>query len=215
LLLGVIGMTAGTAVLFATPALAGVGTEPGNLKLNPGSGPVTQTPTWSTTDGCPAGYRGSAQVAIFGAHGKFISLISNVAYGVTSSFGGSLDGSMATILKFADIPRGASLEFAVGCDSQIGGTGNTKWQQSTFVTLSSNGQSYTTSAASNDLQGSPSYVQHGSKSNTSGVSTVTTAANTSGMGSGALAGLIAGPCLALAAIAAFIVYRRRDRSRLM
>jgi hypothetical protein len=166
-------------------------------------------------------------MAIFNSHGKFLSLISNVAYGVTTSFNGDLDGTMAAILKYADVPKGGSLDFAVGCDSETGGTGATVWMQPAIVTLSSNGKSYTTSSpggeqvdpagASGGERGSGSSGSHGStgSSDAQGVAATDTG-NSSGTGSGALAAFIAVPCVLVAAIAGFFVYRRRqDRSRLM
>jgi hypothetical protein len=40
-------------VLTAGSALAGVGSQPGNLTLSPSSGALSLTPTWSTSKGCP------------------------------------------------------------------------------------------------------------------------------------------------------------------
>jgi hypothetical protein len=166
-------------------------------------------------------------MAIFNSQGKFLSLISNVAYGVTTSFNGELDGTMAAILKFANVPKGGSLDFAVGCDSETGGTGSTVWMQPAIITLSSNGKSYTTSSSSGQQvnpagasggerghSGSGSKGSSGS-SDAQGVA-ATDAGNSSGTGGGALAAFIAVPCALVAAIAGFFVYRRRqDRSRLM
>jgi len=141
-LLGTIGMIAGAGVTTAGPAMAGVGSEPGHLTFNPPSGATTLTPTWSTSDGCPSGYQGSAQMAIFNVGSTLLSSISNVAYNVTGPFRGELDGSMRAILQFAHVPNGGSLEFTVGCYSQEGGTGNFTWIQSSLVTLSSDGKLY-------------------------------------------------------------------------
>src|SRR5215469_4591121 len=88
LFLGAIGMVAAAAVMTAGPALADVGSEPGNLKFSPASGATTLQPTWSTTDGCPVGYQGSAEVSIFDASGVLLSRISTVAYNVIHPFGG-------------------------------------------------------------------------------------------------------------------------------
>ena len=43
-ILGVVGLTAGAAVVTAGSALAANGSEPGNLHLNPASGATTLTP---------------------------------------------------------------------------------------------------------------------------------------------------------------------------
>lgn len=211
-------VTAGAAVMTAAPALAHAAAGSGNLNFKPASGAIDSTPTWSTTNACPVGYQGSAQVSIFKPNGTFLSSISSVAYGVTNSFGGTLDGSMSAILKFAHVSNGGAIDFVVGCYSQVGATGKFTWIESTRVSLSSNGTSYTTTALSpqqGSTAGLPAGNQGSSSTNAQGVSATNTASS-SGMGSGALAGWIAGPVVVLAAIAAFIVYRsRRDRSRLM
>jgi hypothetical protein len=217
-LLGAMGVIAGAAVMTAGPALARVESQPGNLNFKPASGAIASTPTWSTTNACPVGYQGSAQVSIFKPNGAFLSSISSVAYGVTNSFSGTLDGTMSAILKFAHVSNGGAIDFVVGCYSQSGATGNFTWIESTRVTLSSDGTSYSTTALSAQ-QGSTSGLQPGKQgsgsTNAQGVA-ATNAADSSGLGGGALTGLIAGPLVVLGAIAGFIVYRRRrDRSRLM
>jgi len=220
LLLAVIGTMAGVAVATAGPSLADVGSQPGNLILRPGSGAASLTPTWSTTDGCPAGYRGSAVISMLTPHGRFISLISSTAYGLTKAFGGTLDGSMAALLHFAHVKNGGTLEFAVGCYTQVGGTGHYTYIQSTIVTLSSSGTSYTTSSPSASSSSSTGQQGYTSGSAGSGQQTTTRApgalaADTSGMGSTGEAALIAGLCVLAIAASAFVWHRRRDRSRLM
>jgi len=213
LILGATGVIAGAAVMAAAPALAGVGSEPGNLKFSPASGALTVTPTWSTTDGCPAGYQKSAQMAIFNASGVLLSRISPVAYDVTHSFSGTLDGNLSAILRYANVSGGGTLEFAVGCYTLVGGTGEVKWIQSTLVTASAGGTSYTTSA--------PSGQQHaasgaGASGTNSGPGAAPGNAGAGGgMGAAAEAALIAGACVLVAAAAGYVWYRRRDRSRLM
>jgi hypothetical protein len=211
MLVGVIGMTAGTVALSAGPAWAGgVGSEPGNVKFSPASGAIESQPTWSTTDACPEGNRASAQLAIFSQSGQFLSLISPVAYGVSKPFSGTLDGTLAAILRFAKVDSGKSLEFVVGCYNQVGGTGSVKWIQSTQVTLSSSGGSFTTSAPSGQ-QITPT----GPHANGNQGQGVASSAASGGLGAPALAGLVAGACALVAGIAGVIWYRRRERSRLM
>jgi hypothetical protein len=219
--IGVIGAIGVAAVTTAAPALAGVGSEPGNLRFDPAGGATSLTPTWSTTDGCPAGYRGSAQMSIFTTGGRFLSSISNVAYNVTGSFKGTLDGTMSAILRFANVHNGGSLQFVVGCYSQIGGTGTSRWLQSTVVTLSSDGNSYTTSTPSGQ-QGSTSGGQAGgiSAANSAGgaeASNASAAGTHTGSDMSALAvvALVAAACALVAGTAGYIWHRRRDRSRLM
>jgi hypothetical protein len=215
--LAAVGVIAGAAVM-AGSAMASAGTQSGNLIFRPATGALTLTPTWTTTAGCPAGYRQSAQMSVFSARGTFLSRISPAVYNVTTAFTGTLDGSMSEIMHFAKVTDGGKVEFAVGCYTQPGGTGDVQWVQSAIVTLSSAGTSYTAAAASSSPQtapGSPGGSQVSATGNGQSVASTTTA-NSSGMGGGAEAGLIAGCCAVVVAIIGFVLYRRRqDRSRLM
>src|SRR5271165_2544267 len=87
-----VGLTAGAGLLTAGSALASSGLQPGNLVLEPASGAVSLAPTFATTDGCPAGYQGSAQVSMFAANGTLISRISVAVPQPTAAFHGALDG---------------------------------------------------------------------------------------------------------------------------
>jgi hypothetical protein len=146
---GTLGLTAGAGLLAAGTALASNGSQPGKLVLHPASGAVTLTPTWSTADGCPAGYQGSAEMSEFKASGAFGSRISTVvSTGLTAPFHGVLDYNVALVLRLgADVGKGETSEWAVGCYSGPGGTGKVRWVQSTFVTLSADGKSYSTSTS--------------------------------------------------------------------
>ncbi len=216
-------MVAGTGMTTGS-ALASVASQPGSLLFRPATGALTLTPTWTTSNGCPAGYRQSAQMSLFTANGKFLSRISPAVYTVTTAFTGTLDGSMGQILHFARVADGGTIEFAIGCYTQVGGTGQVTWIQSAIVTLSSTGNSYTASSNSSGASGSLSTQEvpgssGGSQGSGSGqgqsVATTTTA-DSSGMNSAAEAGLIAGCCAVVVAIIGFVLYRRRqDRSRLM
>jgi hypothetical protein len=225
LVLGAIGMLGAAAVTTAGSAIAGVGSEPGHLKFSPASGATTLTPTWSTSDGCPSGYQGSAQMAIFNVSGTLLSSISSVAYNVRGPFSGSLQGSMGAILKFAHVRNGGSLEFTMGCYTQVGGAGNFTWIQSALVTLSSDGRSYSTSTPSGRWATSASNQAQGPLAgpNAAGTGAGTTANDASasgaeaggGMGAPAIAGLVAAAGALAAGAAGFVWYRRRNRSRLM
>jgi hypothetical protein len=151
-------------------------------------------------------------MAIFSSSGRFLSLISPVAYGVSKPFSGTLDGTVAAILRFAQVRNGASLEFAVGCYSQVGGTGTVKWTQSTRVTLSSAGSSYTSSAPSGQHISASGPNANGTNQ---GPGTSVSSAAGGGLSAPALAALVAAACALVAGIAGVIWYRRRDRSRLM
>ena len=213
------------ATMTTGSAMASVGSQPGSLAFRPATGALTLAPTWTTTDGCPSGYRQSAQMSLFSAHGGFLSRISPAVYTVTTAFTGTLDGTMGQIMHFARVADGGRIEFVIGCYTQVGGTGSVKWVQSAIVTLSASGDSYSASSVSSassgssGTQGSASGSATGQQGSTSGqgqgVATTPTADST-GMSGGAEAGLITGSCAVVLAIIGFVLYRRRqDRSRLM
>jgi hypothetical protein len=148
-LLALVGITTGTGLVTAGLAVAASGSQPGNLVLSPASGATTLQPIWSTTDGCPSGYQGSAEVAEFKPDGTFASRISTVVNsGLTKAFQGTLDSKMDALLRFTGVANGGSVEWAVGCYSLEGGTGSVQYVQSTMITLASDGGSYTTSSSS-------------------------------------------------------------------
>jgi hypothetical protein len=194
-LLALVGMTTGTGLATAGLAQAADGSQPGNLILTPASGATSHTPTWSTTDGCPTGHQGSAEVSEFKPDGTFASRISTVVNsGLTAAFKGTLDGNIGALLHVTGIKKGETVTFAVGCYSLEGGTGSVEFVQSATVTLSSDGKSYATSS--------------------SGAGAGGTAASTGGTGTQVEAALIAGACGLGLAVAAIAWYRRRNRSQL-
>ncbi len=146
---GIVGATAAAGLLTAASALALNGSQPGNLILHPASGASNLKPTWSTKDACPAGFRSSAGMSEFGADGALGSRISAVVSGgLTRPFSGTLDGNVAMVLALgANVGNGQTSEWAIGCYSGPSGTGNVKWVQSTFVTLSADGKSYSTGSS--------------------------------------------------------------------
>lgn len=226
---GVVGLTVGSGLLTAGSAFASSGLQPGNLIFTPASGVSSATPTWHTKDGCPVGYRGSAQMSIFTSKGLLISRISPAVYiGLTSSFSGTLDGKLSAILKFAQIKAGGQLLFVVGCYSGPGGTGNVQWVQSAVIGLSSNATSYSASAGSAQAAaaaGSGQAAAAGTGQSAGGSSAKqsissaqaasTTLASTTGASSQAEAAWIAGACGLIVAVAGVIWVRRRNRSRLL
>jgi hypothetical protein len=139
-------------------ALADVGWQPGDLVLSVASGALSSTPVWSTTDGCPVGYQGSAQVAEFSYPGGLAeSLISAVIEGTTSpdtpnpvaeAFGGELDSNVGALLALAGVSASVpgTVEWAVGCWTGLSGTGSVEYEQSTFVSIAAGATSYTSSS---------------------------------------------------------------------
>ena len=89
---------------------------------------------------------------------SFSSYISPTVPHPTSAFSGRLLGDIANIFTLGtSVHRGQASEFVVYCFSGIGGTGSRKPVQTTQVTLSADGSSYSTSAgpAGSSKQASP------------------------------------------------------------
>src|SRR5215467_11316468 len=154
LMLGVAGATAGAALLTAAgsaQAVSHVGSEPGNLTFNPASGSATAaigTVHWSTTDGCPAGFQGSAQLNVFNSDGSFGSTASAIVNGTAAAFTGTLSETPAQAQSLGtDVPFGSPFEFAVACFSGASGQGSSEFVQSNDMTITSATGTYTTGIA--------------------------------------------------------------------
>jgi hypothetical protein len=206
---GAVGLTGGAGLLSAGSALASNnGSQPGKLTLHPASGPSKLRPTWSTKDGCPVGYQASAEMSEFNANGSFASRISVTVNKPVAAFSGSLDGNMSALLSLGStVKPGQTSEWAIGCYSQIAGTGKVKWVQSTFVTLSTDGKTFTTSSGNGQA---PPASTSGSGS---GQGTSATSTNSGGSSSQLETAAIAGACGLIVAFGGLAFYRRRQRSR--
>jgi len=114
--------------------------------VNPASGAVTSTPTWSAS-ACPSGFQGSAELDEYTVSGVFLSSISNVVGTVTAPFSGQLLGSVGALLNFGGVSASnpGALKWTVACHSGTAGTGAQKPVGSVYVILSAGGSSYTTS----------------------------------------------------------------------
>jgi hypothetical protein len=158
LALGLAAIAASAALFSGPAALADVGSQPGDLVLSASSGALSSTPTWETTDGCPAGYQGSAQVAEFSyPDGQLETVISSVVPGTTEPdttdpladpFGGSLIDDAGSLLGVAGVSASApgTVEWAVGCWSDVGATGSVVYEQSVFVSIAAGATTYTSSS---------------------------------------------------------------------
>jgi hypothetical protein len=192
-------MVTGAGLVTAGSALAASASQPGSLTFSPASGATTLRPAWSTADGCPAGYQGSAQMSEFDTNGRLASRISPVVGNVTKAFSGTLDGEIGALLGVTDIQKGGTIRFEVGCYSLEGGTGSVEFVQAALVTLSSSGTSYTAN---------PSGPVQQATSSTGGFTSSDT-------GTEVGAALIAALCGLAVAVVGIIWYRRRNRSQLM
>jgi hypothetical protein len=199
-----VGLTAGAGLLTAESALALNGSQPGNLVLAPASGASSLRPAWSTKDGCPTGYQGSAQLSEFNTNGTYASAISSVVPGPVTAFHGTLLGNVGALLGVTNIRKGQTVEFAIGCYSGVSTSGKVTYVQSTFLTLSSSGSSYSTSSSGGQSASGSSGGQSGR--NAGGVPV----ANASGLSTQVEAALIAGSCGLVVAIIGIAWYRRRS-----
>jgi hypothetical protein len=121
----------------------------GSLTISPASGPTSSTPTWATSVACPSGYQGSAVFSELHADGKTYTTIAPIVNGTNVPFKGTLLASIARIQFFSGgVPDGGTQELFVQCTSGPGGTGNTQNDMKIYITYSSDGTSYTTSATS-------------------------------------------------------------------
>jgi len=156
-ILAAVGLTAGAGLAASGSALAAVGSGPGQLQLLSGTPPavvtggnLSDTPTWQTTTGCPTGFQAAAHVTEFTAPGGVLSTIisPNVSAGLTTGFSGTLQGNVGALLNFAGVSPTApgTVEWAVGCFSGAGATGNVQYVQSTFVSIAAGATTYTTSS---------------------------------------------------------------------
>ena len=138
----VLALTACGGSGHPTAAHAGEGSQPGNLKLSPSSGPSTSKPTWSTTTACPSGVQGSAVLYALNKNGSIGSQIgTGTQTAVTAPFSGTLVGNVGALISLGtNVKAGKPDEWAVGCFASTTGTGTPKWVQSIFVTVTAGGR---------------------------------------------------------------------------
>ena len=141
----VLALAGGMLGGFGTAAAsAQVGTELGDVALSPASGPVSSTPTWSTTVGCNAGFQGSAVFKIIESNGSTFN-ISPTVTGPTAPFSGTLQDPISTIATGLPpgIPNGGTAELVVFCFSGGGQTGTSSPEMDIYLHISSDGTTYT------------------------------------------------------------------------
>jgi len=151
LVVGVIGLAmVGATLLAPTAASANVqnpplGSQPGNLTLSPASGATSVTPTFASSTACPVGNQLTAGVVVVADDGTKQGVLSAAlpSSKISSPFTGTLGFSMADILSVAG-PAGETYEIVVDCRSNAAQPG--LYTQSTFVTFSADGNSFTSSA---------------------------------------------------------------------
>jgi hypothetical protein len=150
IMVGVIGVAMIGATLLAPAAAQAnvqnppLGSQPGNLTLSPASGATSVTPTFASSTACPVGNQLTAGVVVVADDGTKQGVLSAALPSATisSPFTGTFGFSLADVLSVAG-PAGETYEIVVDCRSNAAQPG--LYTQSTFVTFSANGLTYTTS----------------------------------------------------------------------
>ena len=147
-----LGLVAAAVMLLgacgSTPASSGsngAGSGSATVALNPASGRVSLTPTWSTTTSCKTGYQGSAVFRIVQPSGQTFS-ISPATNIVTAPFSGTMLDPIGFIQNVANVPNGGTAELIVICFSGDSLTGTPDREMHTFISFSANGFNYATSS---------------------------------------------------------------------
>jgi hypothetical protein len=149
-LLGASVAVVGLSLLGGAVAHAAVGSNPGQLSLGPATGPLTSSPTWSTSAACPAGFSfGTLQMEYSDstAGNPDYNTIGAQTLGATAPISGATlvsGDSIGTLESQAGWTTGQTAELAVLCSSGQGGTGTTTYDQSIFITFGAT--TYSTSA---------------------------------------------------------------------
>ncbi|HUN34051.1 MAG TPA: Ig-like domain-containing protein [Trebonia sp.] len=143
LFVGSASAVVGLSLLASGTADAAVGTQSG-LTLTPASGATSTNPTYNSP-ACPAGFQGSAVINVVNADGSVASF-SQANNAVASPFSGNLFGSLAQLQSFSNIANGGTQELVVFCYSQASEEGTSEPVFDDWLTYSSDGSSYTTSA---------------------------------------------------------------------
>lgn len=133
------------ALLSACSASAATSNSTTGVTLNPSSGSVNSTPTWSTSAACASGYQGSAVFREVHSDGTTTNTISPVVNGTAAPFHGKLQASIARIMAFGGVPKGGTQKFIVLCFSGPSLTGKSQRAMSVYVKYSADGSTYTTS----------------------------------------------------------------------
>jgi hypothetical protein len=150
LLLGATVAIAGLSLIGgAGVAHAALGTDHGKVTLNPATGPLTTSPTWSTTEGCPVGNQGSEKLLMVNVDGTTTTAwsanINGAANPVTNQ--AVLQGDqVADFEGFGGFNAGQTTELVVQCTSGASGTGSVMFVMDEFLTFNADGTTFSTSA---------------------------------------------------------------------
>lgn len=142
-LVGLVGVTAGLALLAAAPAQAWTGSQPGHLSFNPTSGGASALPTWTADTPCPAPFNDGAQVVIFDEAGTFIDQIGPTNPDVkVAPFSTQINVNMGLIQNVDALAPGVAYEWVLQCQDP---NFNPSYVQSMWVTFTDANGNWTTS----------------------------------------------------------------------
>jgi hypothetical protein len=150
LLLGATVAIAGVSLIGgAGVANAVLGTVHGAVTINPGTGPLTTVPTWSTTQGCPTGFQGSLKLQMVNADGTTLTSWSanvNGAANPVTNVPTVLNTAVGDFEGLGGFVAGQTTELVVQCTSGASGTGSVQFVMDTFITFNTDNTTYSTSA---------------------------------------------------------------------
>ncbi len=143
---GVVVIGAGCGLLSACTASAAQSNSSAAVALNPSSGPVNSTPTWSTSTACPSGFQGSAVFRELHSDRTTTNSISPAVNGTAAPFHGTLQASIAQIQAVSGVPKGGTQKLFIICFSGPSLTGKSEREMTEYITYSADGTRYTTSS---------------------------------------------------------------------
>ncbi len=151
-LTGASALVAAASVLGATQAHAAVpvsdlGNGLGTLVMSPTSGATTSTPTWNSP-ACPSTANGSAKLLVADPVNPTAStaLLAPINNSVTTAFSFTSPAAdeLANVLpSLFDNVNGDTVEVVVECFPQVSGNGTGVYENDTFLSISSDGSTFT------------------------------------------------------------------------
>jgi hypothetical protein len=193
-LLGASVAVVGLSLIAGGVAHAGVGSNPGQLTLNPGTGALTSSPTWSTSAACPAGFSfGTLQEEFSDSTpaNPDYNTIGAQTLGATAPITNAAlvaGDSIGTLESQGGWSTGGVAEFVVLCSTQAGGLGQTTFDQATFVTFGAT--TYSTSATGPAQAATPVVTLSATPNPAQAGSTVTITATVTSSGNAVSAGSV-------------------------
>jgi hypothetical protein len=152
----------GLSLISSGVAHAALGTQPGTLSLSAATGSLTSTPTWSTSEACPAGYSFATLQIIASDYTTANDDVDNIGAATVSGTApitnAALVANISQIEQIAGFTAGTTGELAVQCSTGQGDTGTRQYFQDEFITFNADNATYTTSGTAPAGPVTPSVV---------------------------------------------------------